>query len=86
MDNMEALERKLNEAETAEEVIRICADAGYEITEKQLKNLVAEGDEELNEADLEYISGGASKTLALAKAAMIGIRTIVRKNKNSLIK
>ena len=68
MENMEALVSKLNEAETAEDVIKVCAEAGYEITEEQLKVLAAEENEELNEEALDYVAGGA--------IVPIGIKTI----------
>lgn len=68
MENMEALVSKLNEAETAEDVIKICAEAGYEVTEEQLKALAVEENEELSEDALDHVAGGV--------IVPIGIKTI----------
>ena len=68
MENMEALVSKLTEAETTEDVIRLCAEAGYEVTEEQLKTLVAEENEELTEDALDDVAGGV--------IIPIGIRTV----------
>ena len=70
MENMEVLVSKLTEAETTDDVIRLCAEAGYEVTEEQLKTLVAEADGELNEDALDDVAGGIGVIIP------IGIRTV----------
>lgn len=53
------LEEKIQQAETAEEVIQACAEAGIQVTKEQLEgNALPEAESELSEDMLDTISGG----------------------------
>ena len=58
MENMEVLMSKLDGAETVDDVIRICAEQGVEITEEQLKQMAMEEAGELTEDALDTVAGG----------------------------
>lgn len=53
------LQEKLNKAETIDDVVRICAEAGITVSKSQLEAAEAlSSDEELTEETLDAVSGG----------------------------
>lgn len=58
MEISKELEGKIRQAETVEDVVRVCADAGIDVTKEQL--LAADMPEgELDETALDLVSGGS---------------------------
>lgn len=53
-----AAEAKLEAAETLEEMVKILAEEGVEITVEQLSATMDANDGELNENDLDNVAGG----------------------------
>lgn len=66
----DSLKAKLDTAETMDEVVRVCAEEGIEVTKEQLEAAAAM-DGELTEGDLDSVNGGALGMLAIAVAIAI---------------
>lgn len=54
----ETLKAKLDQAESLEEIAKICAEEGLEVTAEELKELMAMQTSELNPEDLDNVAGG----------------------------
>lgn len=67
----DSLKAKLDTAETMDEVVRVCAEEGIEVTKEQLEAAAASMDGELTEGDLDNVNGGALGMLAIAVAIAI---------------
>ena len=82
MNITKELEAKIAAAEALEDVVKICAEAGIEVTEEMLKaELEKQKNGELDEAALENVSGGLVGLVALgAAAAVVGIWAATRNN------
>lgn len=65
------LEEKIKNAESLDEIINACAEAGIEVTKEQLEaELKRLENTELGEDDLEDVSGGLVVTTAVAAGAV----------------
>ena len=62
MELSETLKAKLDRAQSPEEVIRICAEEGIQITMEQLMEPEAPLNAELDEEALDNVAGGRSAT------------------------
>ena len=71
MELSESLKTKLDKAKGADEVIRICAQEGIELTLEQLMPPEANLDAELDEEELDNVSGGS-----VASAARLAILVV----------
>ena len=71
MENMEVLMSKLDGAETVDDVIRICAEEGVEITEEQLKQMAMEEAGELTEDALDTVAGGYLRPVRMDEKAWL---------------
>ncbi|MBQ6999499.1 MAG: Nif11-like leader peptide family RiPP precursor [Oscillospiraceae bacterium] len=66
------LEEKIKGAETLEDLVKVCAEAGVEVTKEQLETELAKAEsEELDENALDDVAGG-SAVLVSAAIAIIG--------------
>lgn len=54
----DSLKEKIENAETLEEVAKLCSEAGYEVTMEDLKAVEAADNSELSEDDLDNVAGG----------------------------
>lgn len=75
MELTEALKTKLEKAETLDDVVKACAEEGIEVTREQLEAAEVAKESELNEDDLDAVSGGI---IAPAIALAIAIYAIWR--------
>ena len=66
----DSLKAKLDNAETMDDVVRVCAEEGIEVTKEQLEAAAASMDDELNEDDLDNVNGGVA-LFAIAVAVAI---------------
>ena len=63
------LEEKIKGAETLEDLVKVCAEAGVEVTKEQLEAELAKMEsDELDENALDDVAGGASKVKAIVDA------------------
>lgn len=63
MENLvfsDSLKAKLAEAETLEDVVKVCAKEGLEVTLEQLQAAEATQKDEFDEDDLDNVAGGLS--------------------------
>ena len=67
------LEEKIKSAETLEDLVKVCAEAGVEVTKEQLEAELAKAEsDELDENALDDVAGGVSVLrLALGAAVVI---------------
>ena len=65
----ESMKAKLAEAETVEEIAKICEEEGIGVTKEQLQAAMEMQSDELREEDLEQVAGGYS-VIILAIAVM----------------
>lgn len=56
----DSLKEKLATAETLEDVVKVCAEAGVEVSLEEMKAAEASQNGELNEDDLDNVAGGLS--------------------------
>ena len=66
----DSLKEKLDNAETMDDVVSVCAEEGIEVTKEQLEAAAASFDDELNEDDLDNVNGGVA-LFAIAVAVAI---------------
>lgn len=66
----DSLKEKLDNAETMDDVVSVCAEEGIEVTKEQLEAAAASIDDELNEDDLDNVNGGVA-LFAIAVAVAI---------------
>ncbi|MBQ6999498.1 MAG: hypothetical protein IJN67_00455 [Oscillospiraceae bacterium] len=67
------LEEKIKGAETLDDLAKVCAEAGIDVTKEQLEaELAKEESDELDETALDDVAGGAS-VLRLALGAIVVI-------------
>lgn len=81
MELSETLKAKLADAETLEDVAKICAEEGVEVTLEQLKAAEATHKDELNEEDLDNVAGGLVSLLGPAIGAGLYTLWIVLRRK-----
>ena len=72
MNFPEDLKKKLEAAESLEEVAKLCCEAGYEVTVDELKAAEASCSEELSEDDLDNVAGGGLLTAITVGMIAIG--------------
>ena len=78
MELSETLKAKLDKAQSAEEVIRICAEEGIEVTMEQLMEPEAPMNAELDEEALDNVAGGRYYAAAGVRAAIAAVKWYVK--------
>jgi len=72
----DSLKEKIAQAETLEEVAKICNESGIEVTAEELKAVEASENSELNEDELDNVAGGCAAAAIAIGIAAIGIYQI----------